>query len=498
MNQQYYVMMQIATVILVTVFTISFFSSIAFAEIETLRIKTILVTDNESSDECTDSDKIKILRYGSLAGEYLWTYDIDVKHSRYLCISGGYEKGEFTASKVNEAIKDASTSNDLIVIILEKEQSKANFDYIEKVWNERAIGYYRWSGEPRTIVTQTYHDDILSERSVWTLSHELSHFALEWYGYPYSIFADAVHQRQDDYDYCLFVDESGESCRHLWLYLEGEFQHPEFHRVKAMYPLYWERYGPIPTYLEPSSLTPPDEVNPAGTKPPVETFPEQLSSGRYETILQVFNPSKQIQVNEGDVVSFQGRVVYVGKDNVVRGVPNGLIMIFSQLTQQMIGSTYTNNDGDFIVNWKATTNIGNSDEFYGLWNPRVNYVGGNDFKHSILDLRPIVVKLESDVEKPIINKIEQNISLNIPDWIKNVSTFWCKDEIDNAAFIEAIQYLIDNEVINVPLTKSDSSGSQEIPKWVKNTACWWSQGSISDNDFASGLQYLVANGIIKV
>ena len=475
-----------------------FHSSNAFAEIETLRIKTILVTDNESSDECTDSDKIKILRYGSLAGEYLWTYNIDVKHSRYLCISGGYEKGEFTASKVNEAIKDASTSNDLIVIILEKEQSKANFDYIKKEWNEEWIGYYRWSGEPRTIVTQTDHDNILSESSVWTLSHELSHFALEWYGYPYSIFVNAVHQRQDDYYYCWSVDESRESCRHLWLYLEGEFQHPEFHRVKAMYPLYWERYGPIPTYLEPSSLIPPEEVNPDEIKPPVETFPEQLSSEIYETILQVFNPSKQIQVNEGDVVSFQGRVVYVGKDNVVRGVPNGFIMIFSQLTQQMIGSTYTNNNGNFIVNWKATTNIGNSNEFYGLWNPRVNYVGGNDFKHSVLDLRPIVVKLESGVEKPIINKIEPNISLNIPDWIKNNARWWSENKITDSDFKDGIKYLINERIIKISTKTMNMEGSDKIPPWIRNTAKWWAQDKITNMDFVKGIEYLVENGIIRI
>ena len=103
-----------------------------------------------------------------------------------------------------------------------------------------------------------------------------------------------------------------------------------------------------------------------------------------------------------------------------------------------------------------------------------------------------------NLAKKSFKVIVRSPSLLIPDWIKNVATFWCKDEIDNASFIEAIQYLIDNDVINVPSTKSGSSGSQEIPKWIKNTACWWSQGSISDNDFASGLQYLVANGIIKI
>ena len=86
----------------------------------------------------------------------------------------------------------------------------------------------------------------------------------------------------------------------------------------------------------------------------------------------------------------------------------------------------------------------------------------------------------------------------IPSWIKDVAGFWCGDEIDNASFIEAIQYLINNDVIIVPATASSGTGVQEIPNWVKSNACWWSQGLISNSDFASGLQYLIGQGIIKI
>ena len=86
----------------------------------------------------------------------------------------------------------------------------------------------------------------------------------------------------------------------------------------------------------------------------------------------------------------------------------------------------------------------------------------------------------------------------IPSWVKDVAEFWCGDEIDDTSFIEAIQYLINNEVIIVPTTASSGSGAQEIPNWVKSNACWWSQGLITNSDFASGLQYLIGQGIIKV
>ena len=85
----------------------------------------------------------------------------------------------------------------------------------------------------------------------------------------------------------------------------------------------------------------------------------------------------------------------------------------------------------------------------------------------------------------------------IPVWVKTVASYWCDDAIDDASFVEGIQYLIDNNVITVS-AKSSSSDSQKIPEWVKNNVCWWSQGTISDDDFASGIEYLVKQGIIHV
>ena len=88
--------------------------------------------------------------------------------------------------------------------------------------------------------------------------------------------------------------------------------------------------------------------------------------------------------------------------------------------------------------------------------------------------------------------------ISIPSWVKNVAEFWCREKIDDASFVEAIQYLIDNGIIVVPSTTESFSDSLEVPQWVKNNACWWSDGSITDKDFSSGLEYLVGQGIIRV
>jgi hypothetical protein len=88
--------------------------------------------------------------------------------------------------------------------------------------------------------------------------------------------------------------------------------------------------------------------------------------------------------------------------------------------------------------------------------------------------------------------------LIIPEWIKNIAEFWCQDKIDDASFVEGIQYLIDNNIIIVSTTSLNSGQSQEIPEWIKNTACWWADGLITDQDFASGIEYLISKGILKV
>lgn len=87
---------------------------------------------------------------------------------------------------------------------------------------------------------------------------------------------------------------------------------------------------------------------------------------------------------------------------------------------------------------------------------------------------------------------------SIPNWVKNVASFWCEDKINDDSFVEGIQYLMNNGIIVIPPTSPSLIKSQEIPLWVKNNACWWSSGSITDGDFAYGIEFLVRQEIIRV
>lgn len=90
----------------------------------------------------------------------------------------------------------------------------------------------------------------------------------------------------------------------------------------------------------------------------------------------------------------------------------------------------------------------------------------------------------------------------IPLWIKNTAGWWANEQINESEFLNAIQFLIQNEIISI----SDSihneiqnnSSNDSVPSWVKNNARWWSEGQIGDNDFITGIEFLVKNGMIHV
>jgi len=87
----------------------------------------------------------------------------------------------------------------------------------------------------------------------------------------------------------------------------------------------------------------------------------------------------------------------------------------------------------------------------------------------------------------------------IPDWIKKNADWWANGQINDNAFIEGIQFLIKEEIIQIQETsQSVTSDIQEIPVWIKKNADWWSQGMISDDDFLKGIDFMVQNGIIIV
>ena len=120
-------------------------------------------------------------------------------------------------------------------------------------------------------------------------------------------------------------------------------------------------------------------------------------------------------------------------------------------------------------------------------------------KEQIIELGTLIQKLQSDGIKIVsIGKINlDSTTVVIPQWIKNNAGWWAEDQIDDASFVQGIQYLIQKEIMKIPkANNTQNAENKDIPQWIKNNAGWWAKGQITDSDFVSGIEYLVNHKII--
>ena len=89
-------------------------------------------------------------------------------------------------------------------------------------------------------------------------------------------------------------------------------------------------------------------------------------------------------------------------------------------------------------------------------------------------------------------------SVPIPLWIKEVGEYWCTDKINDIEFINALEFLINEDIMLIDASNKMGPSNQKIPEWVKNNTCWWSDDRISDIDFITGIEFLVNRGTIIV
>ena len=132
----------------------------------------------------------------------------------------------------------------------------------------------------------------------------------------------------------------------------------------------------------------------------------------------------------------------------------------------------------------------------------------------VIDPENITI-LDDTLESESIEELipPDTVVQKVPEWMKNISEWWSQGEVDDTKFKEVIQFLIQEEIIDVPtgpnvsVSKDDELAQEElqldpeplpIPEWVKNNAEWWSQGVITEDDFLKAIEYLVKNGIIQI
>jgi hypothetical protein len=186
---------------------------------------------------------------------------------------------------------------------------------------------------------------------------------------------------------------------------------------------------------------------------------------------------------------------------------NGGTIVSSQIDKEMYAMILdidTPTDGDLEITIPRTLIdakfAGVDDEYIILIDDfDTDYVETENNDKSRTIFIPI---LEGDMRIEIIGTLDDNSSeteSEVPAWIKNNAGWWADGNIDDAAFVNGIQFLIKNGIMKIPeTTPVTTAGSDEVPAWIKNNAGWWADGTIDDKTFVQGIQYLVSNGIIKV
>ena len=85
----------------------------------------------------------------------------------------------------------------------------------------------------------------------------------------------------------------------------------------------------------------------------------------------------------------------------------------------------------------------------------------------------------------------------VPDWVKNTAGWWATDAISEKEFVNAIEFLIKDGIIQVNASNS-TENFQGVPDWVKNTAGWWATDAISEKEFVNAIEFLINVGIINI
>ncbi len=166
--------------------------------------------------------------------------------------------------------------------------------------------------------------------------------------------------------------------------------------------------------------------------------------------------------------------------------------------------------------------IGIYDENSLLQNVRIKATNHDGFKIIVFEFEPIQLMEDTtimtrvwDDHKNVVNNyfidaikvIDKNTSElisdeKIPTWIKNNAGWWTENKVDDISFFESIEYLINNNIIEINVNPNENMGDvqneKKIPILVKNSAKWWSDNLISEREFINSLKFLVTNKNISI
>ena len=94
--------------------------------------------------------------------------------------------------------------------------------------------------------------------------------------------------------------------------------------------------------------------------------------------------------------------------------------------------------------------------------------------------------------------ISSNSNPEIPSWLKTTVGYWADDVSSDGEFVNAIKFLIEDGIIQIPPTTQGDDNSDQIPSWLKTTVGYWADDVSSDGEFVNAIKFLIENGLMKI
>ena len=195
----------------------------------------------------------------------------------------------------------------------------------------------------------------------------------------------------------------------------------------------------------------------------------------------------------GEIIEISGII-----DDVKRGIPLKIFLKNPDNIREEL-TILVNSNGEY-----STFIIINSEYKLGKYTIVPSY-NSEIFGKEIFSIQMKSQK-NNDIDVESISESKKNEIINfesiqkkvIPSWIKNNAGWWADGTIDDNSFVQGIQFLIHEKIIQVESKSQKFNDVTNIPKWVKNNAGWWADGIIDDESFMSGIEYLVKEEIIQI
>jgi len=361
-------------ILAITVIVASFITIPVYAE--NLTVKLWFITSNENG--CSIWNEQALDFYQTVTVQYMPMYDLhgyleEAKCVRLIDVAENYD--EFV---------EARQSVDLPIIVLDHTEATSQLKI-----QQNEYGHYHFVDDERFgIVFGAFAAySIEDKKSAWTLSHEISHFALHHKGTPYSVYADWVHGIQTEYDSC----NEKSQCTELWttvISTSGQL-------IPVM-----TTYKEIESSEQPYvSTTTPDKGNEV-----IFAFPEG-----------------KLVVKQTNTVSIKGFAL-IGdfEDNAL---PYAKLSLKKHPEGTTISTTTADVNGHFIFDLTGSKNSATYDPNSGTstWDMFVEFAGDSKNNHAKSQIIRLTVESEI-IQSPTIEKNipkHDDSKLVLPQWIRN-------------------------------------------------------------------------------